>query len=67
MSEGTLNFISLCKKNTIKNYIIAIIIGISLITCTILLTDAYKKRNNTNNTISVTGLGSTDFVSDLII
>jgi len=50
-----------------KNYITATIIGISLITCTVLLTNAYKKRNNTNDTISVTGLGSSDFVSDLIV
>lgn len=50
-----------------KNYITAVIIGISLITATFLLANAFKNRNNTNDTISVTGLGSKDFTSDLIV
>lgn len=50
-----------------KNYIVAIILGISLIISTALLTDAFKNRHASEETISVTGLGSKDFLSDLIV
>lgn len=50
-----------------KNYITAAIIGISIIISTFLLSNAFKNRNNVADTISVTGLGSKDFVSDLIV
>lgn len=50
-----------------KNYITAIIVGLSLVVSTALLADAFKNRYASEETISVTGLGSTDFVSDLIV
>lgn len=50
-----------------KNYITSLIIGFTVIISTLLLTNAFKNRNNNNDTISVTGLGSKDFVSDLIV
>ncbi len=50
-----------------KNYITALIAGIALIVSTFLLADAFRNRNSGADTISVTGLGSTDFVADLIV
>ncbi len=50
-----------------KNYITALIVGIALIVSTFLLADAFRNRNSGADTISVTGLGSTDFVADLIV
>lgn len=54
------------KKN-MKNYITAAIIALGLIISTAFLANAFKNRNNSNDTISVTGLGSKDFISDLIV
>lgn len=50
-----------------KNYLTAIIIGVSIVISTVLLANAFKNRNSSQDTISVTGLGSTDFVADLIV
>jgi len=50
-----------------KNYITAAIIALGLIISTAFLANAFKNRNNSNDTISVTGLGSKDFISDLIV
>ena len=50
-----------------RNYITAAIIALGLIISTAFLANAFKNRNNSNDTISVTGLGSKDFVSDLIV
>ena len=50
-----------------KNYITAAIIALGLIISTAFLANAFKNRNNSNDTISVTGLGTKDFVSDLIV
>lgn len=50
-----------------KNYITAAIIALGLIISTVVLTQAFKNRNQADETISVTGLGSKDFVSDLIV
>lgn len=50
-----------------KNYIAALIVGIALVISTFLLADAFKNRNSGADTISVTGLGSIDFVADLIV
>ena len=50
-----------------KNYIVAIIFGLALVMSAFFLSDAIKNRNSTADTISVTGLGSTDFTSDLIV
>ena len=50
-----------------KNHITAIIIALGLIVSTVELTQAFKNRNQADETISVTGLGSKDFVADLIV
>ena len=50
-----------------KNHITAIIIALGLIISTVVLTQAFKNRNQADETISVTGLGSKDFVADLIV
>lgn len=50
-----------------KNYITAIIISLGLIIATVVLTQAFKNRNQAEETISVTGLGSKNFSSDLIV
>src|SRR5690554_3551454 len=50
-----------------KNYITATIIALGLIISTVVLTQAFKNRNQADETISVTGLGSKDFVADLIV
>lgn len=51
----------------IKNHTTAIIIGIAVILSTFLVVNAFKNRNSHNDTINVTGLGSKDFESDLIV
>jgi hypothetical protein len=50
-----------------KNYLNAIIFALTILITTLILAGAYKDRFNYNNIISVTGLGSKDFVSDLIV
>ncbi|MFZ9942381.1 MAG: SIMPL domain-containing protein [Bacteroidia bacterium] len=45
----------------------AIIIGLSIILTAMVLGNAVKDRNKSSNTIAVTGLGTKDFVSDLIV
>lgn len=50
-----------------KNHVSAIVIAIALILTSFVLADAYKNRHRGANSISVTGLGSRDFVSDLIV
>lgn len=45
----------------------SIIIALAVIISAYLFSDAFKKRNQSNDTISVTGLGKKDFVSDLIV
>jgi len=50
-----------------KNYVNAFIFALTILITSLILTGAYKSRFNYNNIISVTGLGSTDFVSDLIV
>jgi hypothetical protein len=50
-----------------KNYLNAIIFAVTIVITALILTGAYKNRFNYNNIISVTGLGSKDFVSDLIV
>ena len=50
-----------------KNYLNAIIFALTILITALILTGAYKNRFNYNNVISVTGLGSKDFVSDLIV
>lgn len=50
-----------------KTTLTAFIIAIAVIVSAYLLSDAFKNRNAGNDTISVTGLGKKDFVSDLIV
>ena len=49
-----------------KNYITATICALGLILATYTLGKAFQNRNTAENTISVTGLGSKTFTSDLI-
>ncbi|MCO6495060.1 MAG: SIMPL domain-containing protein [Bacteroidetes bacterium] len=50
-----------------KKNIGSIVIALSVIIAAFAFANAYQNRNKGNNTISVTGLGSQDFVSDLIV
>ena len=45
----------------------ALIFSIAIIIAAFLIGGAYVKRNNYKGTINVTGLGSMDFTSDLIV
>jgi uncharacterized protein len=45
----------------------SIIIALAIIIAAFLFSNAFLNRNQSNNTISVTGLGSKSFVSDLIV
>lgn len=44
-----------------------IIIGLAIVLSAFLFSNAFKNRNQSNDTISVTGLGKKDFTSDLIV
>lgn len=50
-----------------KSVIASIIIGISIIASIFILGNSYQNRNKKDDIISVTGLGSKDFTSDLIV
>jgi len=50
-----------------KNNINAIVFAIAIIIASSILGNAYLNRNKSGGTISVTGLGKTDFTSDLIV
>ena len=50
-----------------KQYANAIIFGLSIIIASIFLGKAYVDRNKTAGEIQVTGLGNTDFSSDLVV
>ncbi len=50
-----------------KNYITAAIVALAAIISFWVLANAYKYKYKTNETISVTGLAETNFVSDLIV
>jgi uncharacterized protein len=50
-----------------KTYVNSALIALAIIITAFTFANAFKNRNNTNNSISVTGLGSKDFVSDLIV
>ncbi len=45
----------------------SLIIGITIIITALILTNAYRHRYSASNSISVTGLGSKNFISDLIV
>lgn len=50
-----------------KNSISAIIFGIAIVLAAFFLGNAFMNRNSQQGSIEVTGLGSQDFVSDLIV
>ena len=50
-----------------KPYLSSLIFGIAIIVTAVILANGFKNRNQANNAIAVTGLGSKDFVSDLIV
>lgn len=50
-----------------KNSISAIIFGIAIVLAAFFLGNAIMNRNSQQGSIEVTGLGSQDFVSDLIV
>ncbi|SHM93648.1 hypothetical protein SAMN04488057_104448 [Cyclobacterium lianum] len=50
-----------------KQHLTAIIFALSILGSAIVLGNAYRKRNLEATRISVTGLGETDFISDLIV
>jgi len=49
-----------------KTHLNTIILASAIVLTALAFSNAFKNRNRTNNTISVTGLGKKDFVSDLI-
>ena len=51
-------------ENKLKS---TLIIGVSIIITALILGTAFKNRNENLDTISVVGLGTTDFVSDEIL
>lgn len=50
-----------------KSTLNAIIFAVSIVFTAFIFSSAYKNRNQSNNTIKVTGLGAKDFESDLIV
>lgn len=50
-----------------KNYIWALILGVSLFASVIAASNAFKNRYNWKDTVAVTGLGEVEFVSDYIV
>lgn len=50
-----------------KSYLNSIIIGTAVVVTAVIFANAFKDRNKSNDTITVTGLGSKDFISDLIV
>lgn len=51
----------------LKNNLNIIILSIAMVICAYLFSNAFQNRNKSSDTISVTGLGKKDFVSDLIV
>ena len=51
----------------LKNNLNAILFSFALIVSAYLFSNAFQNRNKNTDTISVTGLGKIDFVSDLIV
>ena len=50
-----------------KSYLSSLVIGISIVTTAFIFANTYNNRNDNKKSISVTGLGSKSFVSDLIV
>ena len=55
------------NSSIMKNIITPLLFSIAIVIAAIVLGNAVINRNNPNGTISVTGLGETDFISDLIV
>lgn len=51
----------------LKNNLTAIVFSVALVISAFLFSNAFQNRNRSSDTISVTGLGKIDFVSDLIV
>ena len=51
----------------LKNSLNVIIIAVAVVISSYLFSNAFQNRNKSNDTISVTGSGKKDFVSDLIV
>lgn len=51
----------------LKNNLNAILFSLALVISAFLFSNAFQNRNQSSDTISVTGLGKIDFVSDLIV
>ena len=51
----------------LKNNFNVIIISVAVVISAYLFSNAFQNRNKSNDTISVTGLGKKDFISDLIV
>lgn len=50
-----------------KTYLNSIVIALAIVLTALIVSNAFVNRNKASNSISVTGLGSKDFVSDLIV
>lgn len=50
-----------------KNNLTAVVFSIAIVVASFILGNAFMNRNNSDGVISVTGLGKTDFISDLIV
>jgi uncharacterized protein len=50
-----------------KNHLHSLIIAAAILLTALIFSHAYRNRNQSGHSISVTGLGSKDFVSDLIV
>jgi uncharacterized protein len=50
-----------------KNSLSAIIIGLAIVLSALFISNAYKNKYHADDSITVTGLGKKDFVSDLIV
>lgn len=59
--------LALTKFPSMKQHFNAIIIAVAAIAVAIIFSSSYKNRHRSNDIISVTGLGSKDFSSDLIV
>jgi hypothetical protein len=59
--------VDLIKFLRMKQHFNAIIFAVAAITVAIIFSGSYKNRHRSNDIISVTGLGSRDFSSDLIV
>jgi hypothetical protein len=54
-------------QSKMKSHLNSIIVAAAIVLTALIFAGAFKNRNKSNNTISVTGLGSKDFISDLIV